>query len=185
MSKICKLRCHKALKQPYSNHVYDQLKQEGKSAKEAVQIISICGQIDQLVSNSENVAKVSRGTPENSLSVNTSDADGIESEYYVEEAIDNKVNSMNKNFEGRVQLMTKVMADRIEESSSSDEYHNLVKLNRKDYLYPNEEGHKLASKRKYLDAFRKSQDSSYYKRQRTDEDEYEFIGRKYSDLEVF
>lgn len=122
--------------------MYEQLKTEGKTASEALQIISICSQINNLVNRPEKEkSPFEEEVLENSLSVNTSDADGIESEYYVDDAIDKKVTSMNKNFEDRVRLMAKVIVDRIEESSSSDEYQNLVKVNRKHpYYVKTEEG---------------------------------------------
>lgn len=126
MHKICKLSFHRALKKPYSKHVYEQLKSEGKTSKEALQIITICSHINKLVvKQRKETPSYSDDSVENSLSVNTSDADDIESEYYVDDAIDKKVSMMNENFENRVKLMTKVIVDRIEESSSSDEYQNL------------------------------------------------------------
>lgn len=148
MKKISRLSKHHALKRPYSKHIYEQLKNEGKSAKEALQIIGICSQINSLISKPDldKSQYVSFGhgkseynsyvnwkdghaeeAEEDSLSINTSDADDIESEYYIDDAINKKVCSMNKNFEDRVNLMTKVMIDRIEESSSSDEHQNLIK----------------------------------------------------------
>ena len=179
MKKIWKLSCHRALKQPYSNYVYEQLKTEGKTASEALQIISICSQINNLVNRPEKEkSPFEEEAPENSLSVNTSDADGIESEYYVDDAIDKKVTSMNKNFEDRVKLMTKVIIDRIEESSSSDEYQNLVKVNRKHpYYVKSEDGcqtdYLLNAKRKYMNSIRTKHEPGHsYKRQRTDNDDY-------------
>jgi hypothetical protein len=68
---------------------------------------------------------------DNSLSVDTSDLDEIEAEYYFDKAVDQKVNfrylyfhrwmTWINNFEHRVQTMTKVMIDRVEEPSSSSD----------------------------------------------------------------
>ena len=156
MRKIWKLGNNHSLKQPYSSHIYEQLKYEGKSSKEAMQIIGIWSQINHLINDPEvERSQLCRPKAEDSLSINTSDADDIESQYYVDDAIVSKIESMNKNFKSRVKLMTKVMKDRIEESSSSDEFQNLIKSNHGGY-------------------YRKNQSSSQgevykHKRQRTDD----------------
>lgn len=158
--------------------MYEQLKAEGKTAEEALQILSICSQLNYLVTKQR--AKCN-GSPENSLSVNSSDVDDVESEYYYDDGIEKKINSMNKNFEHRVKLMTKVIVDRIEESSSSDEYQNLLKQNHKGaYLNNPREGDSaqsyFASKREYLKVYRGQHDktSSGYKRQKIEDDAEEF-----------
>lgn len=130
MSKIWKLSCGNALKRPYTHIIYEHLKKQGKSRREIFQIIGICSQINKLISKSDTDKVIfDEECNEDSLSVNTSDADDIgdyySDHYSVNEAIHKKVSHMNKNFEDRVKLMTKVIVDRIEESSSSDEYQNL------------------------------------------------------------
>lgn len=159
--------------------MYEQLKAEGKTSEEALQILSICSQINNLVNKQQNgSAKCSEGSPDNSLSVNTSDVDDVESEYYLDDGIEKKVTSMNKNFESRVKLMTKVIVDRIEESSSSDEYQNLMKVNAKaPYLSDHREGdlhqYSASSKRDYRQAFRTQHERanhSGHKRLKTEDD---------------
>ena len=92
---------------------------------------------------------------EDSLSINTSDAECIQSEYYLDEAIEKKVTSMNKHFEDRMEFMTKIIVDRIEESSSSDECQT--------------KGFEKLSKRKYLEAFKDT--NSCLKRKKLSEHE--------------
>lgn len=116
---------------------------------------------------------------ENSLSVNTSDADGIQSEYYFDEAIDKKVSNMNKNFEDRVKLMTNVIVDRIEESSSSDEYQNYNKASLRKHIKLDKIGDQgnsslaMSNKRKYHEAFRKKRERSHTHKRHKHEDEGE------------
>lgn len=53
---------------------------------------------------------------EDSLSVNTSDADRIESEYYIDDAINEKAQEINQKFEKRIKHMTQTIYERIKNS---------------------------------------------------------------------
>jgi hypothetical protein len=94
---------------------------------------------------------------EDSLSVNTSDADRIESEYYIDDAIQQKANECNHKFEKRMKHVTQVIADRIQNS-------------------PKQPKERTFGKRKYDDVFDDDDDDDNYKskriKQEEDEDEY-------------
>lgn len=69
--------------------IYEQLKETGKSTKEVMQILGICKKIDELMNKPEsNEIMFEDDWGEDSLSINTSDAECIQSEYYVDEAIE-------------------------------------------------------------------------------------------------
>ena len=80
---------------------------------------------------------------EDSLSVNTSDADRIESEYYLDEAIDQKVKEVNQNFERRMGYMTKVVIDRIEEADKPAKSKTNKRKYRDSFDDDDNRGHKF------------------------------------------